>query len=169
MLLLYRINIHYGSVLLPIFLVAVFCAISAVTARAELNGTVARIEKLLGPPVKKSGNLIYYHKSPYFYITHVHGGTCDQICVFLDRESQGLPLPLTDDEIQYLLSNLGGKVSWSPVARFSINRVWNSRDGKCFAIYETMYNKLVLSTRDAYRRERKKDTENVKGKNVTEM
>jgi hypothetical protein len=48
----------------------------------------------------------------------------------------------------------GGNVTWTPSGRFSINRVWNSSDGKSFAVYDTMRHKLVIMTRAAYKRER---------------
>ncbi len=82
-------------------------------------------------------------------------GECDQICLFSAEESGGFPNALGEGDIEGILRVYGAGMTWIPVGRLSMNRVWTSGDGKCFAIYETIYNKLVLMTRDAYRRERK--------------
>lgn len=140
-------------VILPM-LVAVTCMIAANSASAQLGASEEQLGRFLGTPVKKSGDLIYYHKSPRNLVAHMYHGACDQICIFSDKESQGFPVALTDDEIQNLLRDFGGGMVWFPVSRVSLNRVWNSRDGRSFAIYETMHNKLVMMTRDAYCREK---------------
>lgn len=142
-----------GGVILQI-LVALICLVEASRASARLGASEEQLGRLLRTPVKKSGDLIYYHKPPRNLIAHFYNGACDQICIFSDKETQGFPVALTDDEIQNLLRDFGGGVDWSPVGRLSMNRVWNSRDGRSFAIYETMHNKLVIMTRDAYRREK---------------
>lgn len=123
-------------------------------AQAQLGVSGVHLESLLGKSVKKSGDLIYYHKTPYFVVTHLFHGECDQICIFSQNESQGLPNALGDGEIQDILRVYGSGMTWVPAGRLSMNRLWNSDDGKCFAIYETIYNKLVLMTRAAYRREK---------------
>jgi hypothetical protein len=124
------------------------------TARGQLCATSERLSLLLGQPVKKSGDLTYYHKSPYFFIAHQFHGICDQISIFFDQEQQGIPLPITDQQLSFMLSEYGGESEWKPVNRLSINQVWNSKTGRSFAIYDTMRNKLVMMTRDSYRRER---------------
>ena len=135
-------------------LVAVTCLLAANSATAQLGASEDKLVSLLGNPVKRSGDLIYYHKSPYNFVIHMYRGACDQICIFSDRETQGFPDALSDEGVQNLLRDFGGGIDWSPVGRLSMNRVWNSRDGRSFAIYETMHNKLVIMTRDAYRREK---------------
>jgi len=135
-------------------LVAVTCLLAANSATAQLGTSEDKLVSLLGNPVKRSGDLIYYHKSPYNFVIHMYRGACDQICIFSDRETQGFPDALSDEGVQNLLRDFGGGIDWSPVGRLSMNRVWNSRDGRSFAIYETMHNKLVIMTRDAYRREK---------------
>jgi hypothetical protein len=135
-------------------LVALTCMIAANSASAQLGASEEQLGILLGTPVKKSGDLIYYHKSPRNLVAHMYRGACDQICIFSDKETQGFPVALTDEEIQSLLRDFGGGMDWLPVSRLSLNRVWNSRNGRSFAIYETMHNKLVMMTRDAYRREK---------------
>lgn len=142
-----------GGVIFTV-LVAVSCMFAANSAIARLGASEEQLGRLLGAPVKKSGDLIYYHKPPRNLIAHFYHGACDQICIFSDKETQGFPVALTHDEIQNLLRDFGGGGDWSPVGRLSMNRVWNSRDGRSFAIYETMHNKLVIMTRDAYRREK---------------
>jgi hypothetical protein len=134
--------------------VAVICVFATNSASAQLGASEERLGRLLGNPVKKTEGLIYYHKPPRNLVVHMYHGACDQICIFSDKESQGFPVVLTDDEIQNLLRDFGGGMDWLPVSRVSLNRVWNSRDGRSFAIYETMHNKLVMMTRDAYRREK---------------
>ena len=135
-------------------LVSVTCLLAASSASAQLGASEEQLGRLLGNPVKKSGDLIYYHKPPRNMVAHMYHGACDQICIFSDKESQGFPVALTDDEIQNLLRDFGGGIDWLPVSRLSLNQVWNSRNGRSFAIYETMHNKLVMMTRDAYRREK---------------
>jgi len=124
------------------------------TARGQLCAPKEGLSLLLGQPVKKSGDLTYYHKPPYFFIAHQFRGVCDQISIFSDQEQQGIPLPIADQQLALMLGEYGGESEWKPVNRLSINQVWNSKTGRSFAIYDTMRNKLVMMTRDSYRRER---------------
>jgi len=124
------------------------------SAKAQLGASGEQMERMLGKPVKKSGDLMHYHRAPYHVVAHMYHGECDQVCVFSASESGGLPKVLSDGDIEGLLRVYGSGMTWVPVGRLSMNRVWNSGNGKCFAIYETIYNKLVLMTRDAYRREK---------------
>lgn len=135
-------------------LVGVGCMVSSNSVSAQLGASGGQLSKLLGNPVKQSGDFLYYHKAPNNIVAHFHKGACDQICIFSDSENQGLPVAMTDNELQVHLRDFGGGMTWAPLERFSMNRLWNSGDGKCFAIYETMYHKLVLMTRVAYRREK---------------
>lgn len=122
---------------------------------AQLGASEAQIESLLGKAVKRSGDLIYYHKAPYRVVTHMFRGQCDQICIFSESESRDFPAALSEEQIRDILRVYGGGMNWVPVSRLSMNRLWSSADGKCFAIYETFYKKLVLMTRGAYSRENK--------------
>lgn len=140
----------------PVF--AVFAAIliwAENSGMAQLGSSEVEMEQLLGKAVKKSGDLIHYHKAPYRVVAHMFRGQCDQICIFSARESQDLPDSLSEDDIRDILRVYGSGRTWVPVSRLSMNRLWNSGDGKCFAVYETFYNKLVLMTREAYSREKK--------------
>jgi len=115
--------------------------------------SVSRYGKPERDAMKESG-LLCFHKGDLCAIAHFHGGMCDALSLFSDHESLGLPEDLGEERIRMLLHDEGGGVIWSPVGRFSINRVWNSSDGKSFAIYDTMRHKLVMMTREAYRREK---------------
>lgn len=137
-----------------ILLFTVICLFWCNAARAQLGASENQLTRLLGSPVKSYGDLIYFHKPPRNYVIRMYEGACDQICVFSDCESRGFPEPLSDQGIEAILHELGGATDWSPVNRLSMNRIWSSQDRKCFAIYETIYNKLVLMTREAYRRDR---------------
>jgi len=115
--------------------------------------SVSRYGKPERDAMKESG-LLCFRKGDLCTIAHFHGGMCDALSLFSDHESLGLPEDLGEERIRMLLHDEGGGVIWSPVGRFSINRVWNSSDGKSFAIYDTMRHKLVMMTREAYRREK---------------
>jgi len=143
-------NVHVFSVLLAV----VLCLESP--ASAQLGASEDQMQRMLGKPCKKSGDLIHYLKPPYHAVVHMFHGECDQICIFSATESGGFPNALGDGDIDEILRVYGAGMTWVPVGRLSMNRVWNSGDGKSFAIYETMYNKLVLMTRASYRRENQK-------------
>ena len=66
----------------------------------------------------------------------------------------GLPKDLGEERIKSLLHSEGGDLGWNPLPGFTINGVWDSENGKIFAIYDTMRHKLVIMTREAYRREK---------------
>jgi len=66
----------------------------------------------------------------------------------------GLPRDLGSERIKSLLKTEGGNSGWTPLPGFTINGVWDSADGKSFAIYDTMRHKLVIMTREAYHREK---------------
>jgi hypothetical protein len=61
---------------------------------------------------------------------------------------------LPADRIRSLLKSEGGSPDWSAAGCYSINGVWNTPDGKSFAIYDTMRHKLAIMTHDAYVREK---------------
>lgn len=143
-----------SAVVILTMIVAGACLFAPSRAGAQLGASEEGLSRLLGKPVKKSGHLCYYHRAPNNFVAHLHKGVCDQICIFSDKEAQGFPVALTDDELGNLLRDFGGGNEWLEVGRLSLNRVWNSRNGTSFAIYETMHNKLVMMTRDAYRREK---------------
>ena len=65
-----------------------------------------------------------------------------------------MPKDLGEERIKSLLKSEGGKTGWTPLSGFTINGVWDSDDGKSFAIYDTMRHKLVIMTREAYHREK---------------
>ena len=136
------------------FLYAMISLLASPPAHAQLGASDAQLKRLLGTPIKTTGDMVYFHKPPKNYVIHMHQGACDQICVFSDSESGGFPEPLSEQDIEDVLHQFGGGSSWSSVNRLSMNRVWSSTDRKSFAIYETIYNKLVLMTREAYRRDR---------------
>lgn len=138
-------------------LIAVFSVLLCLesAAKAQLGASEDQMERLLGKPVKKSGDIIHYLKGSYRVVAHMFRGECDQICIFSATESRGFPDALCDGDIEDILRVYGAGMTWVPVGRLSMNRVWNSGDGNSFAIYETMYKKLVLMTRAAYRREKK--------------
>jgi len=76
------------------------------------------------------------------------------LSIFSEKNEAGLPVELDQDLISKLLQSEGGGSGWTPVARFTINGVWNSSDNKSFAIYDTMRHKLVIMTRASYKREK---------------
>jgi hypothetical protein len=141
-------RIHLG------LLLAVMWLFAASQAHAQLGASDQQMLRLLGNPIKTSGEMVNYHKSPIIITAHFFHHTCDQICVYSDQESQGLPAPLSESDLDKYLLEFGGGRRWSPVGRASINLVWNSTDQRCFAIYDTMRNKLVMMTRESYSRER---------------
>lgn len=134
-------------------LLGVMCLCDAAPAYAQLGASDQQMVALLGNPLKTSGEMVYYHKAPISITAHFFHHNCDQICVYSDQESLGLPDPFSESDLDKYLLELGGGRKWSPVGRASINRVWNSTDRRCFAIYDTMRNKLVIMTREAYSRE----------------
>ncbi len=138
----------------PVFAAILFWAKNS--GMAQLGASEVEMEQLLGKAVKKSGDLIHYRKPPYRVVAHMFRGQCDQFCIFSASESRDMPDSLSDDEISNILRVYGSGVTWLPVNRLSMNRLWTSQDGKCFAVYETFYNKLVVMTRDAYGREKRR-------------
>ena len=108
---------------------------------------IARYGKPERDAIKESG-LLFFRKDGLCTIAHFEKGRCDVLSIFSCNEVTGLP-----EELGSLLLREGGGTTWQPLARFSINQVWNSTDKKSFAIYDTMRHKLVIMTRAAYSRE----------------
>ena len=88
------------------------------------------------------------------YIAHFHQGHCDVLSIFSANSMMGLPEDIGFEKAVQMLDSEGGGCAWKRVGRFTINGVWNSSDGKSFAIYDTMRHKLVIMTREAYKREK---------------
>ena len=125
--------------------------------RAELGGTKEQCVGRYGTPARdaleKSG-LLFFEKDGLCTITHFHKGKCDVLSIFLAKEEFGFPVPLPADRVESLLVSEGGGKGWDPLPGTTINRVWDSPDKTSFAIYDTMRQKLVLMTREAYHREK---------------
>jgi len=106
--------------------------------------------------MKESG-LLYFRKEPLCFIAHFYQGRCDVLSIFSSKEMMGVHEELGEDRLSSLLKiegSQGGVLDWIPVARISMNGVWNASDNSSFAIYDTMRHKLVIMTRGAYGREK---------------
>jgi len=125
--------------------------------RAEIGATqeqcIARYGKPERDALKESG-LLYFRKNGMCTIAHFYRGKCDVLSLFSDKEESGVPENLPADRIQSLLEIEGASPDWRPAGCYSINGVWNTADGKSFAIYDTMRHKLAVMTHEAYVREK---------------
>jgi len=115
--------------------------------------SISRYGKPERDAMKESG-LLYFRSGGLCVIAHFHQNRCDVLSIFSPEISGGLHEELSDERIKELLLRDGGNAGWQPLPGFTINRVWDSNDGKTFAIYDTMRHKLVIMTREAYRREK---------------
>jgi len=125
--------------------------------RAEIGATqeqcIARYGKPERDSLKESG-LLYFRKDGICTIAHFYNGKCDVLSIFSDKTESGVPEDLPSDRIQSLLKSGGASPDWSSAVCYSINGVWNTSDGKSFAIYDTMRHKLAIMTHEAYVREK---------------
>jgi hypothetical protein len=124
---------------------------------AAMGDTTARSIARYGKPERdalKERGLLCFRKGDLCMIAHFQEGKCDVLSIFSSEDDQGLPMDLGGERIKSLLRSEGGDLGWTPLPGFTINGVWDSADGKVFAIYDTMRHKLVIMTRDAYRREK---------------
>ena len=125
--------------------------------RAELGGTKEQCVGHYGKPARdalETNGLLYFEKEGMCTIAHFHKGKCDVLSIFLAKEEFGFPVALPPERIEALLVSEGGGKGWEPLPGTTINRVWDSPDKNSFAIYDTMRQKLVLMTREAYHREK---------------
>ena len=123
---------------------------------AQIGGTPEQCIERYGHPERdamKESGLLYFRNDSRCVICHFDKNACDVMSLFSSHTLMGVPVELDQQEIKGLLQQEGGGSKWSPVARFTINGVWNSSDQKSFAIYDTMRHKLVIMTRAAYKRE----------------
>lgn len=132
-------------------------AFQAAVLRAEIGATqvqsIARYGKPERDALKESG-LLYFRKNGICTIAHFYKGKCDVLSLFSDKTESGVPEDLPADRIKSLLKSEGASPDWSPAGCYSINGVWNTSDGKSFAIYDTMRHKLAIMTHEAYVREK---------------
>lgn len=119
----------------------------------SVDGSIARYGKPERDALKQSG-LLCFRKGDLCVIAHFQQGKCDVLSIFSSEDDLGLPRDLGQERIKSLLRSEGGDVGWQPLPGFTINGVWDSDDGKIFAIYDTMRHKLVIMTREAYHREK---------------
>ena len=115
--------------------------------------SITRYGKPERDALKQSG-LLCFRKGDLCVIAHFQQGKCDVLSLFSTEDDMGLPKDLGAERIKFLLNSEGGNSGWTPLAGFTINGVWDSADGKSFAIYDTMRHKLVIMTREAYHREK---------------
>lgn len=140
------------------FIISLLLLTSSDFLHAQMGGTpdqcITRYGKLEREAIKTSG-LLYFRTERLCYIAHFYRNHCDVLSIFSNRSPMGIPEGLSEEQIADLLQSEGGGQGWTPVERFSINGVWNSPDSRSFAIYDTMRHKLVIMTRDSYKREKK--------------
>jgi hypothetical protein len=125
--------------------------------QATLGESTAQSINRYGKPERDALNqsgLLYFRKGDLYAIAHFQKGKCDVMSLFSTEDDMGLPKDLGIERIKSLLKTEGGNSGWTPLSGFTINGVWDSVDGKSFAIYDTMRHKLVIMTRDAYRLEK---------------
>jgi hypothetical protein len=120
---------------------------------ASQDQCIARYGKPERDALKESG-LLYFRKNGICTIVHFYKGKCDVLSLFSDKAESGVPEELPSDRIMSLLKSEGSSPDWSPAGCYSINGVWNTADGKSFAIYDTMRHKLAIMTHEAYVREK---------------
>jgi hypothetical protein len=124
--------------------------------QAQIGASPEQSIALYGKPERdgmKESGLLYFRKEGLCHIAHYQEGRCDVLSIFSDRMDMGVPVELDEEKIKQLLKTEGGATEWI-FTRYAINRLWNSRDGTSFAIYDTMRHKLVIMTHAAYRREK---------------
>ena len=125
--------------------------------RAEIGATQEQCISRYGKPERdalKESGLLYFRKDGICTIAHFYKGKCDVLSLFSDKNESGVPEDLSADRIKFLLKSEGASPDWSPAGCYSINGVWNTADGKSFAIYDTMRHKLAIMTHEAYVREK---------------
>ncbi len=120
---------------------------------ASQDQCIARYGKPERDALKESG-LLYFRKDGICTIVHFYKGKCDVLSLFSDKTESGVPEDLSADRIKSLLESEGASPDWRPAGCYSINGVWNTADGKSFAIYDTMRHKLAIMTHEAYVREK---------------
>ena len=130
-------------------------------AVAQIDSTPQESIARYGSPVRNelpSKGLLYFQSQGLCTICHYFHGRCDMISMFSEKSEMGVPEGLSDDRIAQLLESEcnGAKSKWE-MDRFTINLHWNSKDGKKFAIYDTMRHKLVIMTKAAFLRETRSD------------
>lgn len=126
-------------------------------AEAALGETTAQSITRYGKPERdalKQSGLLCFRKGDLCVIAHFQDGRNDVLSIFSAEDDMGLPKDLGETRIKSLLIQEGGDSGWQPLSGFTINGVWDSADGRSFAIYDTMRHKLVMMTREAYRREK---------------
>ena len=138
-------------------LITIILAATLHAAQARIGESIAESVARYGPAERdalKTSGLLYFRKDGLCYITHFDHGHCDVISIFSVKDDMGFPGPLEDQLVSRLLREEGGASEWEMAPGFTINGVWNSKDGRSFAIYDTMRHKLVIMTKEAYQREK---------------
>lgn len=142
---------------LPALILLVLLSAGGNSARARIGDTMAASVARYGKPERdalKTSGLLFFRKGDLCYIAHFDHGYCDVLSIFSGHDDMGFPSELIDTRLSALLREEGGSVDWEMAPGFTINGVWNSADGRSFAIYDTMRHKLVIMTRKAYLREK---------------
>ena len=142
---------------LPYLRALVLLVCSSGVVAAQIDSTPQEGIGRYGAPVRNelSGpGLLYFQNQGLCTICHYFRGRCDMVSIFSATSEAGVPEGLREEKIAQLLASEGNRALWE-MDRFTINQHWNSKDGKEFAIYDTMRHKLVIMTKAAYRRETK--------------
>ena len=153
-------SLRPSGFLITLLLVFLMVGASPV-AVAQIDSTPQESIARYGSPVRNelpSKGLLYFQSQGLCTICHYFHGRCDMISMFSEKSEMGVPEGLSDDRIAQLLESEGNgaKSKWE-MDRFTINLHWNSKDGKKFAIYDTMRHKLVIMTKAAFLRETRSD------------
>ena len=152
-----RVSAFLRKIPLPYLFPLVLLICSSVDAAAQINATPEQSIASYGSPVRNelSGpGLLYFQHQGLCMICHYFRGRCDMISIFSATSEAGVPESLGEEKIVQLLDSKGNKSIWE-MDRYTINKHWNSKDGRNFAIYDTMRHKLVIMTKAAYLREAK--------------
>ena len=125
--------------------------------RGQMDATPQQSIARYGTPERDElsrQTLLYFRSHGACYICHYFNGRCDVISIFSGTSEAGVPEGLDEGRITQLLDSEVSGAFWKP-DRYTINRRWNSSDGKYLAIYDTMRHKLVVMSKSAYARENK--------------
>lgn len=127
----------------------------ATPAAARLGETPVECAARYGPAVwaDPGKRVAIFHKAGFEIGAMFHEGKCEalQFCK-LEKNAIDVALPMSDAEIETILTSNAQGHTWKKKTVISINRIWARSDSDAQADYITTQNKLFVATRAASER-----------------
>ena len=115
----------------------------------QCNQRYGQCKQRYGQPDKPTEQYVDFLKAPFKIIVHFYQGKADRVTYRMIEENDlGEGADISDNEIEQLLKLNGADRQWKRRVVISMDRYWETQDGRLIAYYKTFEHYLAITTKE---------------------